>query len=107
MFHGRLRDGRLTDISARQPTFPDDVPLDEMPLLLGPLTYDPATRTAIALRPERRSVEQRIFAAGLTPLHAALVLRSSPGWVGLPESTKSWVERTLDEATTTALGAIG
>lgn len=107
MFHGRLRDGRLTDISAREATYPDDVPLDEMPMVVGPMAYDAEARSALALPREGRSVEERLATSGMGPLQAAFALRLSQGWDGLPGSTKSWVVKVIDDAATAASAAIG
>lgn len=106
MIHGRLRDGRLTDISAREATHPDDVPLDAMPTIVGPMTYDAESRTAVPLPPQERSVEERLAACGLAPLQAALALRSSSGWERLSGPAKEWAQRVLDQAAAAATAAL-
>lgn len=56
MIHARLdpASGYLYEITHREPTYLDDVPLDAMPPGFGPWTYDAVNRLAIELTPAEK-----------------------------------------------------
>jgi hypothetical protein len=54
-YQGRLNSATqyLSDISLRDPYYPDDVPLAEMPTTNGPFTYDAANKLAVPVPPRK------------------------------------------------------
>lgn len=75
MIHGRLDGvtGQLTDMSYRELTYQDDVPLDAMPSdVFGPWTYDAVNRLAVYAGPTQDELDKATLKAGYQSILADL-----------------------------------
>lgn len=96
MIHARLSpEGRLSEIARRPSSFPDDVPLQEMPSGFGPWEYDAASKSA---KPATTTPEERVRRHLGARFPEALALRLSAAWQQASSQEQAAVQRVLDEA---------
>lgn len=96
MIHAKLNaaTGRLSDISRRGFTYPEDVQLVTMPSGSGPWTYDSANKLAVSVS---QTEIERLDQLDMPPrVRAALVLRASSRWTMLATLRKQRIMDIID-----------
>lgn len=105
MIHARLgADGRLSEISHRASTHPDDVPLAVMPTGSGPWEYDAQQQVA---KPTGGTLAERL-ACVVPPAGAlsALLVRHSDAWTACSQEERAAVQDALDRAAQLVISAL-
>ena len=94
---------RLSNLQDRTPG-PNDVPLAKMPTDFGPWAYDAVNKLAVpATLADEEKLDRVALPARLT---AALLLRASSLYAGLPANRKSQIMAIIDAAAQRVIDAL-